>query len=291
MARAKHRKRASGCLTRVICLAALILIIAYPFYEAGNWQTESVTLEVSGLSSDLNNLKIAYISDIHYGAFLPQSRVEELVNRVNALNADIILLGGDYAEDSNGAIEFFQIAPRFRARLITAGVMGNHDRTVPESNLALLQSTMLNAGVLPLVNAVKEVRIGGASLYLAGIDDVNNGHPNVRSVARQLTQDDFCIFLTHSPEGLSDAFTVSGGDGKNRWFDLALCGHTHGGQVTLFGRPLIDSIAKVEERYLSGWLTENRVPVLVSNGVGTSVLPIRLFAQPQIHLITLKAVR
>ncbi|MBQ8535874.1 MAG: metallophosphoesterase [Clostridia bacterium] len=291
MARARHRRRATGCLSRLICLVLLFFIIGYPFYEAQNWQTETATLEVNGLSSDLNNLKIAYISDIHYGSFLPQSKVEELVNRVNALNPDIILLGGDYAEDSDGAIRFFQIAPRFRARLLTAGVMGNHDRTVPEGNLALLQSAMLNAGVLPLVNAVKEVRIGSAALYLAGIDDVNNGHPDVNAVAQQLRQDDFCIFLTHSPEGLADAFNATGQDGKSRWFDLALCGHTHGGQVTLFGQPLIPSIAKVESRYQSGWLTENRIPVLVSNGVGTSVLPIRLFAQPQIHLITLKAVK
>ena len=291
MPRAKHRKRSTGCLSRILCLLILVIVIAYPFYEAGNWQTESVSLEIPGLSSDLNNLKIAYISDIHYGPFMPQRRVAELVDRVNALNADIILLGGDYGEDSQGAIEFFQSAPRFRARLLTAGVMGNHDRTVPESNLAVLQSAMLNAGVLPLVNAVKELRVGAVTLYLAGIDDVNNGHPDAQSVAWQVKQDDFCIFLTHSPEGLEDAFAATGKDGKSRWFDLALCGHTHGGQVTLFGKPLLDSIAKVDERYLSGWLTENRVPVLVSNGVGTSVLPIRLFAKPQIHLITLKAVR
>lgn len=291
MARAKHRRRSTGCLSRVLCLIILAFLIAYPFYEAGNWQTESVSLEVPGLNSNLNNLKIAYISDIHYGSFLSQSKVTELVDRVNALNADIILLGGDYAEDSDSAIEFFRVAPRFRARLITAGVMGNHDRTMPESNLALLQSAMLNAGVLPLVNAVKEVRVGNASVFLAGIDDVNNGHPDVLAVSRQLRQEDFCVFLTHSPEGLTDAFAAPGGDGRTRWFDLALCGHTHGGQVTLLGRPLIDSIAKVDERYLSGWLTENRVPVLVSNGVGTSVLPIRLFARPQIHLITLKAVK
>jgi len=289
MARARHRKRSSGCLVRLITLAALILLIGYPFYEASTLRIDSVTLAVDDLPQDLNNLKIVFLSDIHYGPFFSASRLESLVNTVNAQNPDIILLGGDYAEDSDGAVTFFQTAPRFRARLLTAAIPGNHDRTVPESNLAKLQSAMLNAGVLPLVNASKDLKVGNASLYVAGIDDWNNGHPNVSAVAAGLRQKDYVIFLTHTPEGLADAFAAKDMNGSSRWFDLALCGHTHGGQVTLFGKPLISSIAKVDSRYQSGWITENRVPVLISNGVGTSVLPIRLFAQPQIHVITLKA--
>lgn len=291
MARPRHRKRSLGCLTRLITLGILVFLIGYPFYAVYDLQIETATLEVSGLNADLNNLKIVYLSDIHCGAFYPMSRVEKLVNKVNALNPDIILLGGDYGEDSAGAIAFFENTPKFRARLLTAGVMGNHDRTAPESNLALLQSAMINAGVIPLVNAVKEVRSGSAALYLAGIDDVSNGHPDYQTVARQLRQEDYVIFLSHSPKGLIQAFRATDAKGRGRWFDLALCGHTHGGQVTFLGKPLLSSIAKEESRYLSGWLTENRVPVLVSNGVGVSVLPIRLFAPAQIHVITLKAVK
>lgn len=287
MPRPKHRK--SGCLPRLIMLIILVVVLVYPFYEARHLTVENTTLTVSGLPQDLNHLKIVYLSDIHYGSFYSMSQVEQLVSQVNALNADLVLLGGDYANDSDGAIEFFKKAPQFRARLLVAGVVGNHDRTTPESNLNILQSAMINAGVLPLVNTVKQVLVGSSSLYLAGIDDVNNGHPDIQLVASQVSRDDFVIFLPHSPDAIPDALDARDRAGYSNWFDLALCGHTHGGQVTLFGKQLVSysNVAKVDSRYLSGWVTENKTPILVSNGVGMSVLPIRLFAKPQIHVITL----
>ena len=76
--------------------------------------------------------------------------------------------------------------------------------------------------------------------------------------------------------------------GRLGWFDLALFGHTHGGQIS-FLAPLLDFGSDVEDRYLSGWLQENRVDMLVSNGVGTSVIPARLFCPAQIHYIDVAA--
>ena len=72
------------------------------------------------------------------------------------------------------------------------------------------------------------------------------------------------------------------------FFQLALCGHTHGGQVVLFNRAL-KSPSDYGEKYRTGWKKENGVDIMISNGVGTSFLPVRLGARPQIHLITLKA--
>lgn len=289
MARGRHASKGSGCLSRLITFALLIVLIGYPFYEARHLTQDEKTLVVQGLPADFNNLRIVYLSDIHMGPMYSLSRVKSLVQQINALGADIVLLGGDYANDSAGAIRFFKDAPPLRARLLVAGVLGNHDRTVPESNLNLLQNAMIGAGVWPLVNNVKSVKIGSSTLTLAGIDDVNNGHPDIDGVARMVGTDDFVIFLSHSPAALPAANKATDRDGRPRWFDLALCGHTHGGQITFFGQPLIPEFQKVERRYLSGWIEENRVPILISNGVGTAYVPIRLFAPAQIHVITLKS--
>ena len=287
MARGKHR-RGGCCLSRMIGFALLIFVLIYPFYQARTLYVETKTLEVNGLDRALDGLTIVYVSDIHQGPFFSQGRVNALIAQINALNADLVLLGGDYAEDSDGAIAFFKSMPKIQARRLVAGVVGNHDRTVPESNLNALQSAMLSAGVLPLVNAVKEVRVGDSALYLCGVDDYNNGHPQTGQVAYPMREDDFVIFLTHSPDNLPEAFTTQNGEGATNWFDLALCGHTHGGQVTFFGRPMFRTFTRVSDRYLSGWVQENRANILVSNGVGTSWVPVRLFAPPQLHVITLK---
>ena len=213
--------------------------------------------------------------------------MNDLVQTVNRLNADLVLLGGDYAQDSDGAIAFFKSLPSIHARYGVFGVMGNHDRTVPESNLQLLRAAMMSAGVTPLVNDVASVRIGTSDIYIAGIDDVNNGWPDIVGVASQTWQEDYVIFLSHSPEAIPAAQKAGDGNGRRSWFDLGLFGHTHGGQIALIG-PLL-GISKVDGRYEQGWLTENRVSLLISRGVGTSVVPVRFGRRPQIHLITVRS--
>ena len=169
------------------------------------------------------------------------------------------------------------------------GVLGNHDRTEPESNLGLLMAEMKNYGCLPLVNTVSRMKLGQTYIYVAGVDDYYNGSPDVAGVASQVSSKDFVIFAGHSPDLMPDVLSAKSSDGDNHWFDLALFGHTHGGQINLLGyTPFKSLLPEVGSRYMSGWLEESRAAILVSNGVGTSGAPVRLFAPPQVHLITLK---
>ncbi len=286
MARKKHAKKKS--FLKYIILLILLLLLAYPFYEARNLSVLEKTITVNNLPTDLKNLRIVYLSDIHRGAFFSQTRVNDLVSLINGLYPDIVLLGGDYGNNSDTAISFFQNLPPIHAQIGVYGVLGNHDRSNPQSNFETLKTAMHSANVIPLVNDVKAVRYKASTFYIAGIDDYNMGKPDIQGVASKINRDDFVIFLTHTPDAFPEAFYAKDQNGKPQWFDLALAGHTHGGQVTFFGLPMIRNYTKVSDRYLTGWLEENRAHILISNGVGTSVLPIRLFAKPQIHLITIK---
>lgn len=268
----------------------LVGLIAYPFWQATQLYVEQKTVQVVGLPANLKNLKIVFASDIHQGAFFSQGRVNNLVKTINSLSPDIVILGGDYAEGSASAISFFQNAPTIQARLGVFGVVGNHDRTEPESNFSLLVAAMKSFGCLPLTNNVARIKVGETYVNIAGVDDYYNGFPDVKGVAAEVKKDDFVIFVGHTPDLLPAALAAVGSDGDNHWFDLALFGHTHGGQITLFGRPLISKLTpEVGTRYLNGWKEVNRASILISNGVGTSNFPARLFAPPQIHLITLKS--
>lgn len=284
--RFRHRRR-NGCFMRLLMLLALLLLLVYPFAEPFMLETESVSLSSDDLPQDVGQLRLVYLTDIHAGPFFSQSRVNSLISTVNRLNADLVLLGGDYANDSDGAIDFFKSLPSINSRYGVYAVLGNHDRTAPESNLSLLKAAMVSAGVTPLVNDVASVRIGASTIYLAGIDDIDVGWPDLAGVAAQVRQEDYVIFLSHSPGVIPDAHKATDASGRHMWFDLGLFGHTHGGQIAFVGDLL--NISSVDDRYQKGWLVENRTNLLISRGVGTSVLPIRLGNRPQIHLITVKS--
>ncbi len=284
----KPQRRRSG-LRRAILIVIVLLIFAYPFFEAFHLNVEEHTTSIQNLPSNLKNLKVVFLSDIHQNRWDSQQRTDRIIKIVNGLSADLVLLGGDYAMDAESAIRFFETLPLIQARLGVYGILGNNDRSESITELRDLTQAMFAAGVTPLVNEVVRIKVGQAELCLAGVDDINEGHPDVAGVAAQVRADDFVIFIGHSPDLLPDAVKAVDMDGKTHWFDLALFGHTHGGQITLFGKPLLAMFdPKSYFRYLSGWMTENRANILVSNGVGTVVVPMRLFAPAQIHLIRLR---
>lgn len=285
-------RKKRGCLSRLIRklvrFCVVLLLLCYPFIEPYLLRVEQKTLAFSELPQGFDGLRVAFLSDIHYGPFFSADRLDALVSRVNALRPDLVLLGGDYANDSDGAVAFFQMRPAFSARLGVYAVPGNHDRVMPESNRDLLEGAMSAAGIVPLFNRTVPLTLSsGETIYLSGIDDYGNGHPDAAQAARSVRRDDFLIFLTHNPDAIPSFQEIPAQDGSTDWADLILCGHTHGGQVTLFGQKALFSVTSYGERYRTGWKEENGAQILISNGVGTSVVPMRFFAPPQIHLLTL----
>ena len=278
--RAKH----PGWLGRLLAMVPVTCVLLYPFYLAGQLDTVENVRFFAQLPAAFDGLRIVYLSDIHFGTYFKEARVRALVERVNALEPDLIILGGDYAEDSDTAIDFFALRPEFRAKYAVIGVLGNHDRTPPESNLPLLEAEMRAANVTPLINQTLTLEKDGFRLALAGIDDYYNGHPDLDAVAADCRSADFAIFLPHTPDVMPLVSAMPGGP----FCQMALCGHTHGGQIALFGHA-IKSSSDYGDRYLSGWYQESGVEMMVSNGVGTSFLPLRMGARPQIHLITLRS--
>lgn len=281
--RNRHRRR---WLIGLLVLA--VLMICYPFLEARLLQTEKVSLKADDLPLEANNLRIVYLSDIHYGFWFSDGDLGRLVAKLNNLRPDLILFGGDYATDNQTAIRFFQSLQQqdtLHSRYGIFGVIGETDRGDSDFTCSQLTEAMANAGVIPLVNKAQAVNIGSRQIFVAGVDDWLTGQPDLKAVSRTVSADDYVIFLSHNPSIVPDAQLATDRSGNLGWFDLGLFGHTHGGQM-LFFSSLLGLDEDVPDRYKSGWLKENRVDLLVSRGVGTSVWPGRLFCYPQIHYIT-----
>ena len=143
---------------------------------------------------------------------------------------------------------------------------------------------MRRQNITPVVNEVISVRIGTRDIYIAGLDDVTNGKPALAEVAAKCKADDFVILLCHNPGIITEALAAVDKEGRRGWFDLGLFGHTHGGQIPLLAGKL--GLPERNASYQGGWYTPNRLNILVSNGVGTTGLPLRLGCSPQLHVIT-----
>ena len=259
-----------------------------PFRGATELNLKEYTVSSAKLPEAFDGLRIAYASDIHYGALLDEARVRDLAERLNALDPDILLLGGDYGEDTSNALAFWKLVPELRAKLAVCAVLGNHDRA--EGPAEPFIAAMQERGVTPLVNSVLTLSRDGQTLALCSTDDFNHGTPDFAGVAAQAADADFVLYAPHSPDALPQAFDVS----LPPFFDMAVCGHTHGGQIAIFG--IAPHTASrygffFGNRFNSGMKTEQGVPVIISNGVGTSWLSIRFGAPAQYHLITLRSLR
>jgi predicted MPP superfamily phosphohydrolase len=260
--------------------AALVVVLAWSLVEARTLRVVEGEVTSPDLPAAFDGLRVVYLSDIHAGLFSSRARVAKVVDRVNALEPDLILLGGDnVGGKARGADKYYPEAARFSAPLGVFAVLGNHDVWEGRDEATARTS---ESGIELLDNSSARVTRGGNAIVVAGIDDTE-GDPAVSEAATGIGADEFAILLSHGPDPLADQLPASTGI-----FDLALTGHAHGGQLTGFGLWAPLSNSRYGNEFLTGWKTIADTPMLVSNGVGTVMLPMRLGAPPQLHVITLR---
>jgi uncharacterized protein len=246
-------------------------------------------------------LRIAVLSDLHCGGIhMSMARIRTIVDTANRLDADLILLLGDYVTHVNKNIhnlmpnDWAPELARLKAPLGTYAILGNHEywddpaaqkaRTGPTlGGLALAR-----AGIPLLQNGVVRLEKQGKPFWVAGIDDqiafrVSNrnyiGLDDLPGTLAKVTDDAPVILMTHEPDIFVDVpARVS----------LTLAGHTHGGQLRILGwSPYIPS--KFGGRFAYGHVVEDNRDLIVSCGLGTSGPPFRLGMPPEIVLVDLGA--
>jgi predicted MPP superfamily phosphohydrolase len=214
---------------------------------------------------------ILQISDPHLDA--SEGFPHALAERVRDLDYDICVLTGDFRYRTSGPIEpaLHGIA-RLRANLREPvyGILGNHDsiRMVP---------AIEDMAIRLLLNESIELRRGGESVYLAGVDDPHFFRAdNLESTCRDIPGDACAVLLAHSPELFRQA--------AHAGFDLMLCGHTHGGQIRLPGGLALVFNAHCPRRFCSGCWQHAGMQGYTSVGAGSSVVDVRFNCPPEVVL-------
>jgi predicted MPP superfamily phosphohydrolase len=230
---------------------------------------------VARLAPAFDGVRVLLVTDIHTGPFLQVNALEAAFQRLQELQPDLILLGGDL---TTGTVEEFRpFMPAFSALQAPLGVfavMGNHDYYSgrPEHLVELIRQT----GVTLLDNCAVQLSRQGESMTLAGIDDLHWGRPDLHAALGGGEPPH--LLLSHNPDVFFDAAW--------RGVSLVLAGHTHGGQIRLPGMPLVIKMSRYaldEGRYGS-----DGSQLVVSRGLGVTGVPVRWDCPPEAVLVTLR---
>lgn len=233
-------------------------------------------------------LRLVQLTDLHYGPYVRADLVRAWVQAALEQQPDLIVLTGDLMDAGSGRFPLDQTNPipasdsnlllqelsRLQAPLGVYGVWGNHDLALPHQR-RLSKQTLAQAGIQMLVNQGSYVR---PDLYLAGVDDVWLGNPDLE-LALSDRRNGAALLLAHEPDILP--FVPPD-------VNLTLCGHTHGGQIVLplIGAPWTPALNGNGQRFRAGWFNEP-VNALVSRGLGVTGIPLRLNAPAELVVLDL----
>ena len=268
-------------LVGLLALAVILLGLKVAHDTLRPPLVRSVEFGIPGLSQGpQTSLKIALLADIHVaGPDMPPSRVERIVEQVNALKPDLVLIAGDFVSDKRTATKHYPVADAIAplagldAQYGVIAVPGNHDHW---HDMPAIAAQLEANGVALLRNQVIE----RAGFTIGGLDDDFTGRADVKAIlAASEATDSPKLVLSHSPDPFPHL---------PQEFGIMLAGHTHCGQIgwPWGGSPA--TMSKYGQRYACGIVEEKGNTLVTSGGIGTSVLPLRLFTQPEIWLITLK---
>lgn len=246
------------------------------FVQRGLEYTEvDVTLRRGG--PGLNGLRIAFVSDVHAGSYMNERDLCVIFDRIAAEQPDLVCLGGDLINTRHREIHLLrEPLSRIDPPLGVFAVPGNHDHFFGD-DIDFWNSTLTECGVQVLTNRGARVERDGASLWIAGVDDLTEAEPDLDAALQGRHSDEPVLLLSHHP----DFFVESVDAGV----DLQLSGHTHGGQIVLFGwTPLKHS----KFGYWRGHFHRESSQLYVGRGAGVTLLPIRFGARAEVPLLRLR---
>ena len=281
------KKKRTKIITLSVIGIALVLLIIWIAWGNKALELNSYTISSDKLPEAFNGFLIAQVSDLHNAEMGKDN--EKLISMLKDAAPDIIVITGDMIDSRNTKVD---VALDFAEQAVKIApcyyVTGNHEARVDE--YSDLKDGLIELGVTVLEDAKTEMVCSGESIVLVGVSDPSfetdylfgDDETVLNSKLNELIseEDGYVILLSHRPE-LFDTYV------ENK-VDLIFSGHAHGGQFRI---PFIGGVVAPNQglfpKFDAGIYTEGNTNMVVSRGVGNSIIPFRVNNRPEVILIEL----
>ena len=259
----------------------VIAVIADIYLYWGNTKigVTNITVTSENIPDEFNGFKIVHISDLHNAEFGDGQK--DLIDKIEAQDADIIVITGDMIDSRRTDVDkAVELITRLGNKIPVYYVTGNHESRVREYNE--LETKLIENGVTVLKNESVKIEKDSSFINVIGVDDPSFGMSanDIFHTVSELKTDGYDVLLSHRPE-LFETYCESGAE-------LVLCGHAHGGQVRIpFAGGLVAPNQGLFPEYTAGSYKSGSTEMIVSRGLGNSIIPLRVNNPPELVVITL----
>lgn len=288
----KHRDNLLRVQSIVILVLVGFFIIYIPgriIYDYNVVSVRTIGYQKQNLPETLNNFKIAFISDIQADHYTDEGRLSNFINMINELEPDLVLIAGDLITTGPKYIELSaKEVGKIKAKYGVYSCVGDHDnwayRNDYKKSVTEIKNSLMHNNVEMIDNGKRLINVDGAEIGITFVTNTYVGKVRnevLDSLSSSCTGD-LKIFLTHQPR----PYLIKAA--QNNHFDLYLCGHTHGGQLSLVFPFIQLTPTMIETNYIQGDFWFGDMLMIVTRGLGMSLAPIRYNSTPEITLITLQ---
>lgn len=273
-----------------IYIAAIIICVVFFLWINSNIiQISHYKVKSKKIPKEFNGYKIVQLSDLHNKEFGKNN--QKLINKVEKLNPDIVIMTGDMIQKYVGNFEIAEkLIKKLSQKYKVYYSLGNHELEYSYYKLKELIKIINNAGATILKNENVEIKKGKSSIRLYGLNfkfnlkrgNSRENYPKVlQGILGGIDKSKYNILLAHDALNF-EVYEKFG-------FDLIFSGHVHGGIIRFFGIGILSPRRQFFPKYTSGEYTLNKAKMIVSRGLGSSRVKIRVFNMPHINCVKLKS--
>ena len=259
----------------IVIVTSLIIVIATciinaTIFNTKQLQTRQVILKSEKINEESSDLLIAYFSDLHYGTYIDNDFLENVINKINDYKPDVIIFGGDLLDNINeeNKVYLTDVLKTLDAEYGKYAILSDQDKL----NKTDITKILIDANFKTINDTNASININNSTINIVGVDT------NFVEAFHGINSNNYTIVVGHYPDLFDDIIDYD--------FDYMLAGHSHGGQIYI---PLINYFFRKEgcQKYYHGKYQEDNKTLDITNGVGKTDNNARFLADAEIVLYRL----